>query len=252
MVGHFWTYRVPDWLHEVWQGRLMAWGIARGVVEVPLEAWPIRTSYRPAAARHVKCGSERKKTKTGPIVGQPTPTRIGRPGGPQSGPAASGGGGHSPPSPPRRGPRLAGLLPLRDEVADKVGVARQVDLRLPREVDRIRPPIPLDLKLDELGSHARVEEGASPAAPYSTAPSRRRGRGCRKNCFFDDLRGKAVSREISSSCNGTGIGVSACSQGTLGSISELSGRSRSCAIVIHVEITAEISDSSQRAARSLG
>ncbi|KAJ1623036.1 hypothetical protein T492DRAFT_1148766 [Pavlovales sp. CCMP2436] len=230
----------------------MAWGIARGVVEVLLEAWPIRTSYRPAAARHVKCGRERKKTKTGSIVGQPTPTRIGGPEAPKAGRWRAGAGGRSPPSYPRRGPRLAGLLPLRDEVADEVGVARQVDLRLPREVDRVRPPIPHDLELDELGFHARVKEGASPAAPYSTAPSRRRGRGCRKNCFFDDLRGKAISREISSSCDGTGIDVSACSQGTLGSISELSGRSRSCAIVIHVEITAEIPDSSQRAARSHG
>ncbi|KAJ1636058.1 hypothetical protein T492DRAFT_835596 [Pavlovales sp. CCMP2436] len=68
----------------------------------------------------------------------------------------AGAGGHFPPSTPRRGPRLAGLLPFRDEVADEVGVARQVDLRLPREVDRVRPPIPLDLELDKLGSHARV------------------------------------------------------------------------------------------------
>jgi hypothetical protein len=51
--------------------------------------------------------------------------------------------GHSLPSPPRRGPRLAGLYPLRDEVADEVGVGPRSPaggLQLARARPRARPP----------------------------------------------------------------------------------------------------------------
>jgi hypothetical protein len=42
---------------------LMAQEIARGVVRVPLEAWPIRTSPRPVATSHVECCREVNNTK---------------------------------------------------------------------------------------------------------------------------------------------------------------------------------------------
>jgi hypothetical protein len=74
----------------------MVWGIAMGVVGLPLEAWPIQTSPRPAATSRVKSGREVKKTKTGPITGQWSPAPIRGPGGPQGGPAASGGVGALP------------------------------------------------------------------------------------------------------------------------------------------------------------
>jgi hypothetical protein len=50
---------------------LMAWRIARSVVEVPLEAWPIRARPRMADRRYKACQVLKtyvKMAKTGPML----------------------------------------------------------------------------------------------------------------------------------------------------------------------------------------
>ncbi|KAJ1625990.1 hypothetical protein T492DRAFT_1036048, partial [Pavlovales sp. CCMP2436] len=72
----------------------------------------------------------------------------------------------------RRRPRLAALHPLLNELADEAGVARQVGLRLPGDIDRraLLKPLPLDLELDLLLMRASwIMDGRN--SPLALEPS---------------------------------------------------------------------------------